>query len=185
MALAFPNANALIMVVDNDQIWYRRGTKSNMVIVRFAKFGIWYINMMTSKKNIETMIHISIFTLFRMTNPLNRMSKDWVWWPKPVPNSINTHLTLFRVTLHYTTISTIFRGQPWVLALVNICDESFFITSQYNTPSHVLLFSGLCCFTSYFTNFKINVLPLTTTLVDFLVYPIEFYVGFIPWQKVL
>ena len=39
------------MVVDNDQIWYRRGTKSNMVIVRFAKFGIWYINMMTSKKN--------------------------------------------------------------------------------------------------------------------------------------
>ena len=31
-----------------------------------------------------------------------------------------------------------------------------------------------------FTNFKINVLPLTTTLVDFLVYPIEFYVGFIP-----
>ena len=39
------------MVVDKDQIWYRRVTMSNMVIVRFAKFGIRYRNMM--KNNIE------------------------------------------------------------------------------------------------------------------------------------
>ena len=38
--IAFFKRTPIIMVVDKDQIWYRRVTMSNMVIVRFAKFGI-------------------------------------------------------------------------------------------------------------------------------------------------
>ena len=49
--IAFFKRTPIIMVVDKDQIWYRRVTMSNMVIVRFAKFGIWYRNMV--KNNIE------------------------------------------------------------------------------------------------------------------------------------